>query len=96
MEVLASLKFDKQLIQQYLREDLMQEAPMYQEIIQRGVKSGKLELVIRLLKRRVGDISPKLEFQVQELPMEKLDTLSEALLDFSQPSDFVNWMDNQS
>ncbi|BAZ28082.1 hypothetical protein NIES4074_05130 [Cylindrospermum sp. NIES-4074] len=95
VEVLASLKFDKQLIHQYLREDLMQEAPMYQEIIQRGVKSGKLELVIRQLKRRVGEISSKMEFQVQELPVEKLDALSEALLDFSQPSDLVTWMTNQ-
>jgi predicted transposase YdaD len=96
VELLAGLKFEKQLIKQYFREETMEESVIYQEIIQRGVKSGKLELVIRLLKRRIGEISAKLESQIKELSGEKLDELSEAILDFSQPDDLVNWMANQS
>jgi predicted transposase/invertase (TIGR01784 family) len=91
VEVLASLKFDKQLIQQYLREELMQEAPMYQEIMKRG----KLELLFYLLKTRFGDISPRLESQIKELSGEKIDALSAALFNFSQPADLVNWIANQ-
>jgi succinate dehydrogenase flavin-adding protein (antitoxin of CptAB toxin-antitoxin module) len=37
-----------------------------------------------------------LESQIKELSGEKLDELSEAILDFSQPDDLVNWMANQS
>ncbi|MGB3421686.1 MAG: DUF4351 domain-containing protein [Dolichospermum sp.] len=96
VELLAGLKFEKQLIKQYFREETMEESVIYQEIIQKGVKSGKLELVIRLLKRRVGEISAKLESPIKELSGEKLDELSEAILDFSQPDDLVNWMANQS
>lgn len=70
----------------------MEESVIYQEIINRG----KLQLIFRLLKRRIGEISAKLESQIKELSGEKLDELSEAILDFSQPDDLVNWMDNHS
>lgn len=96
MELLAGLKFEKQLIKQYFREETMEESVIYQEIIQKGVKSGKLELIIRQLKRRIGEVSAKLESQIKELSGEKLDELSEAILDFSQPDDLVNWIANQS
>ncbi|GCL42083.1 DUF4351 domain-containing protein [Dolichospermum planctonicum] len=92
MELLAGLKFEKQLIKQYFREETMEESVIYQEIINRG----KLEIISRLLKRRIGDISAKLESQIKELSGEKLDELSEAILDFSQPDDLVNWIANQS
>jgi len=96
VELLAGLKFEKQLIKQYFREETMEESVIYQEIIQKGVKSGKLELIIRQLKRRIGEVSAKLESQIKELSGEKLDELSEAILDFSQPDDLVNWIANQS
>ncbi|MDB9456525.1 DUF4351 domain-containing protein [Dolichospermum circinale CS-534/05] len=92
MELLAGLKFEKQLIKQYFREETMEESVIYQEIINRG----KLQLIFRLLKRRIGEISAKLESQIKELSGEKLDELSEAISDFSQPDDLVNWMANQS
>lgn len=92
VELLAGLKFEKQLIKQYFREETMEESVIYQEIINRG----KLQLIFRLLKRRIGEISAKLESQIKELSGEKLDELSEAILDFSQPDDLVNWMANHS
>ncbi|RCJ42755.1 hypothetical protein A6770_07715 [Nostoc minutum NIES-26] len=95
VEVLASLKFDRQLIRQYLREDIMQEAPLYQEIIQEGMKRGKLELVLRLLNRRIGAVSPALQSQIQGLSITQLDALSEALLDFSAQSDLATWLQTQ-
>ncbi|WP_334310861.1 DUF4351 domain-containing protein [Dolichospermum circinale] len=92
VELLAGLKFEKQLIKQYFREETMEESVIYQEIINRG----KLQLIFRQLKRRIGEVSAKLESQIKELSGEKLDELSEAILDFSQPDDLVNWMANQS
>ncbi|MFN5892465.1 MAG: DUF4351 domain-containing protein, partial [Dolichospermum sp.] len=83
---------EKQLIKQYFREETMEESVIYQEIINRG----KLQLIFRQLKRRIGEVSAKLESQIKELSGEKLDELSEAILDFSQPDDLVNWMANQS
>ncbi|MEA5616485.1 DUF4351 domain-containing protein [Cronbergia sp. UHCC 0137] len=37
----------------------------------------------------MGEILTKLESQIKELSGEKLDALSEAILDFSQPNDLV-------
>ncbi|WP_439566474.1 hypothetical protein [Gloeocapsopsis crepidinum] len=47
------MKFDRNLIQQYLRDDLMRESPIYQEILQEGVQQGlqqgKFDTVMRPL-----------------------------------------------
>ena len=99
VEVLASLRFDKNFIQQFLREELMQESPIYQEIIQKGVQQGvqqgKQDIVIRQLTRRIRNISPELQAQIQNLSIEQLDTLSELLLDFSAPADLTDWLQSQ-
>ncbi|MBH8577021.1 DUF4351 domain-containing protein [Nostocaceae cyanobacterium CENA369] len=73
----------------------MQEAPLYQEIIQEGMKRGKLELVLRLLNRQIGAVSAALQSQIQSLSITQLDALSEALLDFSAQSDRATWLQSQ-
>lgn len=99
VEVLASLRFDKNFIQQFLRAELMQESAIYQEIIQKGVQQGvqqgKQDIVMRLLTRRISDVSPQLQAQIQKLSIEQLDNLSEALLDFSAPADLTDWLQSQ-
>lgn len=91
VEVLASLRFDKDLIQRFLREELMQESPIYQEIIQKG----KREVLMRQLVRRIGSISSQSQAQIQNLSNEQLDELSEVLLDFSTPADLTTWLESQ-
>lgn len=64
-EILAGLKFDKDLIRRFLREELMRESVIYQEIQreakQEGRQEGKQEeganLVLRQLTRRFGSNS---------------------------------------
>jgi predicted transposase/invertase (TIGR01784 family) len=41
--LLASLRFDEQLINQLFREEIMEESPIYQKIIQKGKQQGLLE-----------------------------------------------------
>ncbi|MDJ1180921.1 DUF4351 domain-containing protein, partial [Roseofilum sp. BLCC_M91] len=98
-QVLAGLRFDKKLIKQLLRKETMRESVIYQEIheegllegIQRGVQR-EASLVIRLLTRRVGELSPELEAQIQSLSVETLEDLGEALLDFTGVEDLVSWL----
>jgi predicted transposase/invertase (TIGR01784 family) len=66
---------------------------VYQEAEQQGELKGQQELVIRQLKRRVGDVSIDLETRIKALPLSQLEELGEALLDFSQMSDLVAWLD---
>ena len=41
----------------------------------------------------MGNLSLELEPQVKDLPLVRLEELGEALLDFSQMSDLVTWLD---
>jgi predicted transposase YdaD len=68
----------------------MRESPLYQEILQ----EGELKLVLRQLTRRLGNIEPKLQTQIQQLSSEQLEALGEALLDFSVTQDLVTWLEN--
>ncbi|MBH8571605.1 Rpn family recombination-promoting nuclease/putative transposase [Nostocaceae cyanobacterium CENA369] len=40
-EILAGLKFEKDLIRQFLREEIMQESVIYQDILQKGERIGQ-------------------------------------------------------
>jgi predicted transposase YdaD len=94
-EILAGLRFEKDFIRQLLSEDLMQESVIYQDILQKGDKQGEERTIIRQLNRRFGEIDSSLIERIRVLSVEKLDDLAEALLDFSQVSDLVAWLDEQ-
>jgi predicted transposase YdaD len=67
---------------------------------QRGEQSGAVKearsLILRQLARRVGTIPATLETQVQALDLPRLETLSEALLDFSEVEDLTQWLQGNS
>jgi hypothetical protein len=48
---------------------------------------------MRLLNRRCGPLSDATTARIQALPLEQLETLAEALLDFSGPADLAAWLD---
>jgi Domain of unknown function (DUF4351) len=66
-----------------------------QEGLQVGLQSER-SLILRQLTRRLGTISPDAESQVRTLSQAQLESLGEALLDFSEPSDLVNWLKSHS
>jgi predicted transposase YdaD len=78
-----------------LREELMRESPIYQEIIREGVQRGKQDTLIRQLTRRIGTVPPQLQAQVQSLSIEQLDELSEALFDFASAADLTAWLQQE-
>jgi predicted transposase/invertase (TIGR01784 family) len=49
-------------------------------------------LVLRLLNRRVGTLPEAIQTQVEALPLERLEMLGEALLDFTGLADLENWL----
>jgi Domain of unknown function (DUF4351) len=64
----------------------------FEQGMQQGRQEGELTLILRLLTRRVGGISPDIEAQIRTLSLTQLETLGEALLDFSQPSNLDDWL----
>jgi predicted transposase/invertase (TIGR01784 family) len=62
----------------------------------KGKAEGQLEegqsLILRQLPRRVGDLTPALRLQVQALSLPQLESLGEALLDFTRVEDLEQWL----
>ncbi len=73
----------------------LRQTRVYQEALEEGRQLGEVALVLRQLNRRVGEISPELQAQIEALSLEQVEALAEALLDFSGVEDLVSWLDRQ-
>jgi hypothetical protein len=96
----------KEMIMQIL--DLKQmditQSLFYQEIIQEGRQKGLQEgrqegrqegeagLVIRLLRRRLGQLADNHVEQIQKLSVPQLEDLGDALLDYTEMADLVGFL----
>ncbi|MCP2726961.1 DUF4351 domain-containing protein [Symplocastrum sp. BBK-W-15] len=56
-------------------------------------RQAQVSLIIRLLNRRLGEVELSLINRVQRLSIEQVESLGEALLDFSEVTDLVKWLD---
>ena len=80
----------------------LQETRVYREIkeegLEQGLKQGKIgeavNLVMRLLTKKFGQISPENRSFISGLSLPVLEDLSEALLDFNHLNDLEIWLDN--
>ncbi|WAN69880.1 DUF4351 domain-containing protein [Moorena producens JHB] len=70
----------------------MEQSVIYQDIKDEGRQEGEQSLILRLLLRRLGEVSPEMRTQVQALSLAQLEALGEALLDFTKPEDLDEWM----
>ncbi len=75
----------------------MRESVIYQDILRQGLEQGKQQgetaLTLRLLTRQIGAVAPELQERIRGLSIAQLEDLAEALLDFSQPTDLVIWLE---
>jgi len=103
--IIAGLVLDTMVIKRLLREEIMKESVMYQEIeavaeargFQQGLEQGRQKeaaLILRLLGRRFGEIPRSLTEQVGALSVERLENLGEALLDLQSLSELVSWLEH--
>ncbi|MEG4091914.1 DUF4351 domain-containing protein, partial [Microcoleus sp. Pol12B4] len=60
--------------------------------IEQGIKQGKLELVVRLLERRVGSLSSEIQTRIAQLSAQQLENLGEAVLELASVSDLTTWL----
>jgi predicted transposase/invertase (TIGR01784 family) len=81
----------------------LQQTRVYQEAKAEGEVIGEnrgLEreraLVLKLLTRKLVAISPEIQTRVNSLTIEQIESLGEALLDFTQIGDLTNWLDTYS
>jgi len=89
------------------REDLMEIATIpakdlrHTRVAQEWIEEGRLEgaaqgeakVMLRQLSRRCGPLADVTTARIQALPLKQLETLADALLDFSGPADLAAWME---
>ncbi len=63
-----------------------------QEGLHEGRQEGELDLALRLLHRRCGQLSPEQLARIRALPLERIEALGEALLEFRDPNDLEAWL----
>ena len=63
-----------------------------EEGLQQGLQRERA-LVLRLLERRIGTLSKRVQNAIERLPIEQVERLGEALLDFNSARDLTRWLD---
>jgi predicted transposase/invertase (TIGR01784 family) len=97
--ILAGLQLTPETIRRLMRSPVMRESSMYQSILQEGRAECRAEglqqeraLVLKLLTRKVGSLSPEMLARIGGLSIERLEALGEALLDFEDIKDLESWL----
>ena len=86
--ILAGLVLEKDVVRAVLREEIMRESVIYQDI----KAQAQASLVLRQLRKRIGEINAEDESRITNLSVEQLEALGEALLDFSSSDDLRMWL----
>ncbi|MCX5945919.1 MAG: DUF4351 domain-containing protein [Cyanobacteria bacterium] len=63
-----------------------------QEGLQEGEAREAAKMTLRQLNRRCGPLTGATTAQIQAIPVEKLEALADALLDFHGPADLAAWL----
>ncbi len=109
VQLLAGIKFESSLIRAYFKEEIMKESVIYQSIKQEGLLEGKREgkaeafdeariqeasLLIRIIKRHLGEMNLDLETAIKNLSFSQLEALGENFLDWNSQEDLTEWLKN--
>ncbi|MEN9225986.1 MAG: DUF4351 domain-containing protein, partial [Thermostichus sp. DRC_bins_24] len=58
-----------------------------------GIQQGEAELTLRQLRQKVGSLPVELETQIRSLPVDRLEELGLALLEFQSLADLTSWLE---
>jgi Domain of unknown function (DUF4351) len=102
LRLLANWKISIEVAGQIAEEEelIMALSQAYLEWEQRTEQRGAAQeaqlLVLRQLKRRIGELSPVIQTQIQALSLAQIESLGEDLLDFVNAEDLSLWMQRNS
>ncbi|MEN9223301.1 MAG: Rpn family recombination-promoting nuclease/putative transposase, partial [Thermostichus sp. BF3_bins_97] len=90
---LKQTRFYQEVIQEGIQQGLTQGI---QQGLTQGIQQEAASLTLRLLRRKVGELPLELQTQIRALPVEQLETLGEALLDFESLAELTAWLEKIS
>ena len=101
VQLMAGLKYDKEVVRRLFSEGIMRESVIYQEIFQageaqgeaRGEARGERRMAVRFLSRQFGNLSPSLISQLNELSLEQIEALGDVMVNFISLEDLTHWLE---
>lgn len=93
VQVLAGLRFEKNLIRGLLRREIMRESVIYQEILQEGLIQGRqqvVQLILDTLEIRFGETPSDITEQLMNLTPEQLRELHRLAIICSSVPEFLS------
>ncbi|GAA6619969.1 Rpn family recombination-promoting nuclease/putative transposase [Scytonema sp. NUACC26] len=88
-------EFKQEIKQLEVRQAMKYVTSVERSGIEIGKKEHAVSLIVRQLNRRVGNVDDTIVNHLRGLSVEELDTLGEALLDFTSMADLTNWLEQQ-
>ncbi len=92
-------KLNRQEIEAMFTYSDLKQTRVYQDAReegeQRGLVKGQATMLLRLLNRKFGQISPSLRGKVNKLSAKQLENLAEALFDLETIADLSDWLKTQ-
>lgn len=79
----------------YLQDQQRSREEMLETGLERGLQQGlqrQINTVIRLLERKVGTLDESIKSRIRQLSSDRIDSLTEAVLDFNSSDDLVSWL----
>ncbi|MEM9818639.1 MAG: DUF4351 domain-containing protein [Cyanobacteria bacterium P01_D01_bin.6] len=70
----------------------LKQTRVYQQGLKEGLEQGERSLILRQLSRRIGNLPDEVRPQLDQLSVEALEALGEALLDFAELADLQGWL----
>jgi len=94
-EELEALEKREMFIADRINEIVLARREGKEEGLVEGIELGEIKLILRQLRRSLGDIPPEINSKIQQLSVEQLDLLGEELLDFQTIEELETWLSNQ-
>ncbi len=106
VETMLDITFEETRVYQEIKEEATQKGleqglqEGLQQGLQQGLQEGRqegrqeeaLQLILRLLKKRFGDLGTEAQNLVSQLPLLLLEELTEAQVDFTNTADLQAWL----
>ncbi|MUG92396.1 Rpn family recombination-promoting nuclease/putative transposase [Scytonema sp. UIC 10036] len=81
-------------VKEEVREEVKEE--VREEVKEEAKQEEALQLILRQLERRIGGVTQQLQQRMARLSVTQLENLALALLDFSNESDLLTWLQENS
>ena len=64
--------------------------------MRRGIEQGERKVILRQLRKRLGQLDGQTEDRINALSADRLEELEEALLDFANLADLEVWLESRA